>query len=430
MLGLTVAKRKDLLIAAEAVGIFRPPAADRGVGSVRGEPRIVVDTSAIIDGRIAEIVESGFIYGTLVIPRFVLDELQHIADSSDALRRNRGRRGLEILNRMQKEPATPVEIVEDDVPEIAEVDAKLVALALARSRVILTNDYNLNRVAELQGVRVMNINSLANAVKPAVLPGEELRVRVIQEGKEAGPGRRLPRRRDDDRGRGRRAAHRSRARRVGDARPPDRGRTDDLRPATARLSGPAGGVRRRRHRRRRRAHRRGWADATSWRSRSAAGRSWPGPSTRWPRRRRLRGSSSSPPSDRRPVVAAAPWLPAVVIDVVAGGDRRQESVRRGSRRSIGPRPTRPGSCSSTTPPGRSSTRRSSAPSRRRPPNTGRRSRSCPSRRRSSALDGDLVGATVDRSDLGAAQTPQGVRRDLLREAYRRFPADGPADLHR
>jgi uncharacterized protein YacL len=188
MLGLVVAKRKDLLIAAEAVGIFRPPAAERSTGALRGEPRIVVDTSAIIDGRIAEIVESGFIYGTLVIPRFVLDELQHIADSSDALRRNRGRRGLEILNRMQKEPGTPVEIVEDDVPDIAEVDAKLVALALARSRVILTNDFNLNRVAELQGVRVMNINSLANAVKPAVLPGEELRVRVIQEGKEAGQG--------------------------------------------------------------------------------------------------------------------------------------------------------------------------------------------------------------------------------------------------
>jgi uncharacterized protein YacL len=187
MLGLTVAKRRDLLIAAEAVGLFRPPASDRAV-PLSGEPRIVVDTSAIIDGRIAEIVESGFIYGTLVVPRFVLDELQHIADSSDALRRNRGRRGLDILNRMQKEPATPVEIVEDDVPDIGEVDAKLVALALARSRVILTNDYNLNRVAELQGVRVMNINSLANAVKPAVLPGEELRVRVIQEGKEAGQG--------------------------------------------------------------------------------------------------------------------------------------------------------------------------------------------------------------------------------------------------
>ncbi len=188
MLGLIVAKRKDLLVAAEAVGLLRPPSADRSGGTGRGDPRIVVDTSAIIDGRIAEIVESGFIYGTLVIPRFVLDELQHIADSSDTLRRNRGRRGLEILNRMQKEPGTPVEIVEDAIPDIAEVDAKLVALALARSRVILTNDFNLNRVAELQGVRVMNINSLANAVKPAVLPGEELRVRVIQEGKEAGQG--------------------------------------------------------------------------------------------------------------------------------------------------------------------------------------------------------------------------------------------------
>ena len=188
MMGLTVAKRADLLIAAEAVGLIRRPAADSGGTSSRGEPRIVVDTSAIIDGRIAEIVASGFIYGTLIIPRFVLDELQHIADSSDALRRNRGRRGLEILNRMQKEPATAVEVVEDDVPHITEVDAKLVALALARSRVILTNDFNLNRVAELQGVRVMNINSLANAVKPAVLPGEELRVRVIQEGKESGQG--------------------------------------------------------------------------------------------------------------------------------------------------------------------------------------------------------------------------------------------------
>jgi uncharacterized protein YacL len=188
MVGLTVAKRRDLLLAAEAVGLVRRPSGGEASGPARGEPRIVVDTSAIIDGRIAEIVESGFIYGTLVIPRFVLDELQHIADSSDALRRNRGRRGLDILNRMQKEPGTPVEIVEDDVPDVTEVDAKLVALARARSKVILTNDFNLNRVAELQGVRVMNINSLANAVKPAVLPGEEIRVRVIQEGKEAGQG--------------------------------------------------------------------------------------------------------------------------------------------------------------------------------------------------------------------------------------------------
>jgi uncharacterized protein YacL len=188
MLGLTVAKRKDLVGAAETVGIIRHPDVATTAIPGSGEPRIVVDTSAIIDGRIAEIVESGFIYGTLVIPRFVLDELQHIADSSDTLRRNRGRRGLEILSRMQKEPGTPVEIVEDSVPSETEVDAKLVALARTRSRVILTNDFNLNRVAELQGVRVMNINSLANAVKPAVLPGEELRVRVIQEGKEAGQG--------------------------------------------------------------------------------------------------------------------------------------------------------------------------------------------------------------------------------------------------
>jgi uncharacterized protein YacL len=187
MVGLTVAKRADLVAAAEAVGLFRRPVADEGEARA-GEPHIVVDTSAIIDGRIAEIVESGFIYGTLVVPRFVLDELQHIADSSDTLRRNRGRRGLEILSRMQKDSRTPVELAEERYPEIEEVDAKLVALARARSRAILTNDFNLNRVAELQGIRVMNINSLANAVKPALLPGEDLRVRVIQEGKEVGQG--------------------------------------------------------------------------------------------------------------------------------------------------------------------------------------------------------------------------------------------------
>jgi uncharacterized protein YacL len=187
MAGLTVAKREDLVLAAETFGLFRR-AGSASDADRTGDPHIVVDTSAIIDGRIAEIVASGFIYGTLVVPRFVLDELQHIADSSDTLRRNRGRRGLEILARMQKDSPTPVEVIEDDVPDVTEVDAKLVALARARSQVILTNDFNLNRVAELQGVRVMNVNSLANAVKPAVLPGEELHVRVIQEGKEAGQG--------------------------------------------------------------------------------------------------------------------------------------------------------------------------------------------------------------------------------------------------
>jgi uncharacterized protein YacL len=186
MMGLTVAKRFDLIAAAEGAGLVRRPGGEPAPAETG--PRIVVDTSVLIDGRIAEIVESGFVYGTLVVPRFVLEELQHIADSSDALRRNRGRRGLEILNRMQRELRTPVEIVEDEAPGIAEVDAKLVEMAKQRSRVVLTNDFNLNRVAELQGVRVMNINSLANAVKPAVLPGEELRVRVIQEGKEAGQG--------------------------------------------------------------------------------------------------------------------------------------------------------------------------------------------------------------------------------------------------
>ena len=188
MLGLTVAKRADLLLAAQAIGLVRnqDPAAAASLGwatrtSSSTPARSSMGASPRSSSRASSTARSS-------IPRFVLDELQHIADSSDALRRNRGRRGLEILNRMQKEPGTPVEIVEDDVPDVAEVDAKLVALAIGRSRVILTNDFNLNRVAELQGVRVMNINSLANAVKPAVLPGEELHVRVIQEGKEAGQG--------------------------------------------------------------------------------------------------------------------------------------------------------------------------------------------------------------------------------------------------
>jgi uncharacterized protein YacL len=186
MVGLTVAKRQDLLVAAEAIGLVRRP--DPETLARRGDPHILVDSSAIIDGRIAEIVDSGFLFGTLVVPRFVLDEIQKIADSPDSLRRNRGRRGLEILTRMQKDSPTPVVIVDDDAPDVVEVDAKLVVLAKRFSRAVLTNDFNLNRVAELQGVRVLNINSLANAVKPALLPGEELRVRVIQQGKEAGQG--------------------------------------------------------------------------------------------------------------------------------------------------------------------------------------------------------------------------------------------------
>jgi uncharacterized protein YacL len=186
MVGLTVAKREDLILAAEAIGIVRRPNPEQRA-TTAGDPHIVVDTSAIIDGRIAEIVESGFIYGTLVVPKFVLEELQHIADSSDTLRRNRGRRGLEILATLQKGPI-PIEMSDADVPGVAEVDGKLVALARAARGAILTTDFNLNRVADLQGIRVLNVNSLANAMKPAFLPGDELRVKVIQEGKEPGQG--------------------------------------------------------------------------------------------------------------------------------------------------------------------------------------------------------------------------------------------------
>lgn len=185
MVGLTVAKRHDLISAAESMGIIRRSTASGESGNV---PHILVDTSAIIDGRIADIADSGFLYGVLEVPRFVLDEVQRLADSSDSLRRTRGRRGLEILARMRKTGATPVQVIDEDAPGTPEVDSKLVALAKRNGRAVLTNDLNLNRIADLQGVRVLNVNSLANAVKPALLPGEELRVRVIQPGKDAGQG--------------------------------------------------------------------------------------------------------------------------------------------------------------------------------------------------------------------------------------------------
>ena len=185
MVGLTVAKRHDLIAAAEQIGLLRRGPADGGSPAV---PRILVDTSAIIDGRIADIAESGFLFGILEVPRFVLDEVQRLADSSDSMRRTRGRRGLEILARMRKSGTTPVQVIDEDVPGTPEVDSKLVALARRDGRAILTNDLNLNRIADLQGVRVLNVNSLANAVKPALLPGEDLRIRVIQPGKDAGQG--------------------------------------------------------------------------------------------------------------------------------------------------------------------------------------------------------------------------------------------------
>ncbi|MDP6494224.1 MAG: PIN domain nuclease, partial [Dehalococcoidia bacterium] len=157
-----------------------------GRNSING--RVLMDTSAIIDGRIADISKTGFVHGTMIIPRFILDELRHVADSSDALRRNRGRRGLEILNKLRREAEVPIQILDVDAPEDPEVDAKLVTLAKNLKANILTTDFNLDRVAELQGVRVLNINELANALKPVVLPGEEMVVLIIQEGKEFGQG--------------------------------------------------------------------------------------------------------------------------------------------------------------------------------------------------------------------------------------------------
>lgn len=164
----------------------RMPAAEET--EPRHEENKILDTSVIIDGRIADICKTGFIEGTLVIPEFVLEELQHIADSSDLLKRNRGRRGLDILNKIQKELDVKVLIYEGDFDEIGEVDSKLVKLAKALRGKVVTNDFNLNKVCELQGVSVLNINDLANAVKPVVLPGEEIVVQVIKDGKEHGQG--------------------------------------------------------------------------------------------------------------------------------------------------------------------------------------------------------------------------------------------------
>lgn len=150
--------------------------------------QILLDTSAIIDGRIADISQTGFISGTLVVPRFVLNELQHIADSADTMRRNRGRRGLEMLNRLQKDATVPFKITDTDVEGVVEVDSKLVKMARTLHCPIITNDFNLNRVAELQGVKVLNINELANAVKPVLLPGEDIYIKIMQDGKELGQG--------------------------------------------------------------------------------------------------------------------------------------------------------------------------------------------------------------------------------------------------
>jgi uncharacterized protein YacL len=162
--------------------------AAEGAGAQNEGRSVLLDTSVIIDGRIADIAKTGFISGTILVPKFVLNELQHIADSPDTLRRNRGRRGLDVLNQLQKESAVPVRITDMDAPGVREVDDKLVSLAKQLNCAVVTNDYNLNHVAQLQGVSVLNINELANAVKAVFLPGEALTVKIIQEGKELGQG--------------------------------------------------------------------------------------------------------------------------------------------------------------------------------------------------------------------------------------------------
>ena len=180
--GLVLGANKGDLLNLGAMG---------GIFATEKTPRKnfkVLDTSVIIDGRIADVCETNFIDGTLVIPQFVLRELQWVADSSDPMKRNRGRRGLDILARMQKMSNITVHIVEDDFPQIREVDLKLIELARAYEGKIVTNDFNLNKVAQLQGVPVLNINELANALKPVVLPSEIMRVFILKEGKEYNQG--------------------------------------------------------------------------------------------------------------------------------------------------------------------------------------------------------------------------------------------------
>ncbi len=184
-----LSRRHGLLHELPFLRLEEPkPAPVEAAPAVALLPQILVDTSVIIDGRIADIATAGFVPGRLAVPRFVLAELQNIADSDDAMRRGRGRRGLDVLNRLREMPDVEVEIIEDDVAGIREVDAKLVALAQKFSCNVLTTDYNLNRVAQIQGVRVLNVNELSNAIRPVVLPGEEMVVRVVQPGKERNQG--------------------------------------------------------------------------------------------------------------------------------------------------------------------------------------------------------------------------------------------------
>jgi uncharacterized protein YacL len=175
------AGKGDLLNLAALGGIF-------GGEKQSKKSYKILDTSVIIDGRIADIAETGFLDGVIVLPQFVLRELQLVADSADSMKRNRGRRGLDILQRIQKIATLTVQIVEDDFPAVREVDLKLIELAKLYEGKIVTNDFNLNKVAQLQGVEVLNINELANSLKPIVLPGEVMKVFILKEGKEYNQG--------------------------------------------------------------------------------------------------------------------------------------------------------------------------------------------------------------------------------------------------
>ena len=179
-LGFRIGEKKSQTIDLSKVPLFKKMEESEG--------NKILDTSTIIDGRIADICETGFIEGTFIIPQFVLYEIQHIADLQDPVRKTRGRRGLEILRRLQKQTSVRVKIVDYDFPKLKDVDSKLIALAKTLNGKIVTNDFNLNKVAELQGIEVLNMNELATSLKPAILPGEQLNIRIVKEGKEYGQG--------------------------------------------------------------------------------------------------------------------------------------------------------------------------------------------------------------------------------------------------
>ena len=180
-LGFRVGEEKSHTIDLSKLPLF-------GKKEETGEGNKILDTSVIIDGRIAEVCEAGFLEGTFIIPQFVLYEIQHIADLQDPVRKTRGRRGLEILHRLQKQTQIKVKIVDVDFPKLKDVDSKLIALAKSLRGKVVTNDYNLHKVAELQGISVLNLNELATALKPAILPGEQLSIRIVKDGKEYGQG--------------------------------------------------------------------------------------------------------------------------------------------------------------------------------------------------------------------------------------------------